>query len=258
MVRVFTKQSHGSCKVRRYTISWNEGTKVDSSLRENPGKKVLYFTKCLKGFSWQSSKARAPQSRKKMDKEIASFLAMTAKARWYTIPWIKELLRHGSCLHETKPWFVQKPDDTTFLEMREQKLIRHCEKNPEENGFYFSKCLKGFSWQSSKACAPQWRKKTDKEIASFLAMTAKAVCFPSLFFNFPGWIISDLPKVPIYVLKITIITTPKSFLYWFGNCCTCFFCLFHYSVNLFPAVHEISNREFGGAFCLQWEVAVPC
>jgi len=64
----------------------NNELRVDSSLREKPGKKVLYFTKCLKGFSWQSSKPRAPQSRKKTDKEIASFLAMTAKARWYTIP----------------------------------------------------------------------------------------------------------------------------------------------------------------------------
>jgi hypothetical protein len=69
---------------------------------------------------------------------------------------------------------VQKPDDTTFPEMKEQKLIRHCEKTPEEKVFYFTKCLKGFSWQSSKACAPQSRKKMDKEIASCLAMTAKA------------------------------------------------------------------------------------
>jgi hypothetical protein len=50
---------------------------------------------------------------------------------------------------------VQKPDDTTFPEMKEQKLIRHCEKTPEEKAFYFTKCLKGFSWQSSKARAPQ-------------------------------------------------------------------------------------------------------
>ena len=38
----------------------NNELRVDSSLREKPGKKVLYFTKCLKGFSWQSSKAHTP------------------------------------------------------------------------------------------------------------------------------------------------------------------------------------------------------
>jgi hypothetical protein len=30
--------------------------------------------------------------------------------------------------------------------MKGGALIRHCEKNPEEKVFYFTKCLKGFSW----------------------------------------------------------------------------------------------------------------
>jgi len=51
----------------------------------------------------------------------------------------------------TSPWFLQKPNDTTFPETKELKSIRHCEKTPEKKVFYFSKCLKGFSWQSSKA-----------------------------------------------------------------------------------------------------------
>jgi hypothetical protein len=50
---------------------------------------------------------------------------------------------------------VQKSDDTPFPEMKEPKLIHHCEKTPEEKDFYFTKCSKGFSWQSSKARAPQ-------------------------------------------------------------------------------------------------------
>jgi len=116
----------------------NNELRVDSSLRENPRRKSFLFYKILKGVFVQSSKACAAQWRKKMDKEIASCLAMTAKARWYTIPWIKELLGHGSCLHETKPWFVQKSDDTPFPEMKEQKLIRHCEKTPEEKVLYFT------------------------------------------------------------------------------------------------------------------------
>src|SRR6185437_7963975 len=74
----------------------------------------------------------------------------------------------------TSPWFLQKPDDIPFPETKELKSIRHCGKTPEEKAFYFTKCSKGFSWQSSKACAPQCRKKTDKEIASCLARTAKA------------------------------------------------------------------------------------
>jgi hypothetical protein len=34
--------------------------------------------------------------------------------------------------------------------MKEGASIRHCEKTPEEKVFYFTKCSKGFSWQSSK------------------------------------------------------------------------------------------------------------
>jgi hypothetical protein len=37
--------------------SRNRKTKVDSSLRENPGEKVFIIQDVLKGFSWQSSKA---------------------------------------------------------------------------------------------------------------------------------------------------------------------------------------------------------
>ena len=44
----------------------------------------------------------------------------------------------------TSPWFLQKPDDIPFPEMKELKSIRHCEKTPEEKFFIFQNDQRGF------------------------------------------------------------------------------------------------------------------
>jgi len=75
-------------------------------------------------------------------------------SRWFvSSPWLVRSPWFVSS-RTTKPWFVQKSDDTPFPEMKEPKLIRQCEKIPEEKVSYFTKCLNWFSWQSSKARAP--------------------------------------------------------------------------------------------------------
>jgi hypothetical protein len=90
----------------------NEEKRVDSSLRENE-EEAFYFTRSSKGFSWQSSK--------RID-EIASCLAMTAKAKHY----------HSH-------------------QMKKRELIRHCGKTPGRRSLLFYTKFKGVSWQSSKA-----------------------------------------------------------------------------------------------------------
>jgi len=92
----------------------NEEKRVDSSLRENPWKKKLIILhEVQRGFRGNLLKRTD---------EIASCLPMTAKAKHY----------HS---HRVK----------------KRELIRHCEKSPEEEAYYFTRSSKGFSWQSSKA-----------------------------------------------------------------------------------------------------------
>jgi hypothetical protein len=78
----------------------NEKKRVDSSLRENPWNEMLIILEKHEG-------GFRGNLLKRTEKEIASFLAMTAKARPHPIP-----------------------------RMKERESIRHCEKTPGRKVYY--------------------------------------------------------------------------------------------------------------------------